>query len=108
MPALAWRVWPKHCNSFICRRRLLPGRYPGALPGRRHQGVDPMLGLLSNDGPGLVWYYLPQSGSPLMDAAVSPCSPLDQRHAGSPNPCDIGAVEYGGLVGYLYLPIARR
>ena len=45
---------------------------------------------------GLPTYYLPQEGSPAIDAAVAEyCSPLDQRGIGRlPEFCDIGAAEY--------------
>jgi hypothetical protein len=68
------------------------------------QGVDPLLGLLADNG-GPTWTHLPAAGSPAADAipAGTPylCDgtiPADQR--GQPRPsgtgCDIGAVERQG------------
>ena len=59
-----------------------------------HDGLseDPMLLLLE----GIPSYYVPQEGSPALDAA-SPahCLPTDQRGIErAPNSCDIGAAEY--------------
>lgn len=61
-------------------------------------GLDPMLGSLTNDGPNTTDFELPLTGSPLINHAVPPCSPTDQRHATRPDACDIGAVEYNGVV----------
>ncbi|MCY3778990.1 MAG: SH3 domain-containing protein [Chloroflexi bacterium] len=59
-----------------------------------HDGMtdDPMLLLLA----GSPAYYLPQEGSPAIDAAVAEyCSQLDQRGIDRrPESCDIGAAEY--------------
>ncbi len=59
-----------------------------------HGGVsdDPLLLLLG----GSPAYYLPQEGSPALDAASTEhCQPTDQRGVErSPEACDIGAAEY--------------
>lgn len=59
-----------------------------------HDGLtaEPMLLLLA----GSPAYYLPQEGSPVIDAALAEyCSPLDQRGIDrAPESCDIGAAEY--------------
>jgi predicted outer membrane repeat protein len=74
-------------------------------------GLDPMLGSLTNDGPNTTDYELPLAGSPLINHAVPPCSTTDQRHATRPDTCDIGAVEYHGVVppkGITYIPFIMR
>lgn len=71
-------------------------------------GLDPKLGALIQDPFGITYYHMPQSDSPLINAAVPPCSPRDQRGALRPDACDIGAIEYGGLVPLLYLPVVVR
>jgi predicted outer membrane repeat protein len=71
-------------------------------------GLDPKLGALTQDPFGITYYHMPQTGSPLINAAVPPCSPRDQRGALRSDACDIGAVEYGGLVPLLYLPLIVR
>jgi len=68
-------------------------------------GLDPRLGPLAKDSASFTSYHLPQAGSPLINAAVSPCSPTDQRYALRPDACDIGAVEYGGLLPRNYAPL---
>ncbi len=75
---------------------------------RQGTGLDPLLGPLANDSASFTSYHLPQAGSPLINAAVSPCSPTDQRYALRPDACDIGAVEYGGLLPRDYVPMIIR
>ena len=67
-------------------------------------GLDPKLGPLTLDPVGLTSYHMPLAGSPLIDAG-SNCPALDQRGASRPNTCDIGAVEYGGLLPRAYIPL---
>jgi hypothetical protein len=67
-------------------------------------GLDPKLGPLTLDPDGLTSYHMPLAGSPLIDAGSS-CPALDQRGASRPNTCDIGAVEYGGLLPRAYIPL---
>jgi len=73
-------------------------------------GVDPLLGPLEGDGS--TWFYMPLAGSPLIDAAVPPCSTLDQRHNPRVGPCDIGAVEYSPAPPppspAVYLPVVMK
>jgi hypothetical protein len=75
-----------------------------------HQGtgLDPKLGLLTYDTFGITFYHMPQAGSPLINAAVPPCSSHDQRNALRPDACDIGAVEYGGLAAHVYVPLVMK
>lgn len=72
---------------------------------RQGIGLDPLLGPLTHDSASFTSYHLPQAGSPLINKAVSPCSPTDQRYALRPDACDIGAVEYGGLLPRDYVPL---
>lgn len=67
-------------------------------------GLDPKLGPRQV---GFTAFHLPLAGSPLINAAVN-CSPLDQRYALRPDACDIGAVEFGGLLARAYAPITVR
>jgi predicted outer membrane repeat protein len=74
-------------------------------------GLDPKLGSLTNDGPNTTYYEMPQAGSPLINAAVPPCTLTDQRHATRPDACDIGAVEYNGVLPLkevTYIPFIMR
>ncbi len=50
-------------------------------------------------------YHMPQAGSPLIDAATPACATRDQRYTLRPDACDIGAVEYDGLLPRGYLPL---
>ena len=56
----------------------------------------------------ITFYHMPQAGSPLINAATAECSPQDQRHALRSGACDIGAVEFGGLLPRLYMPLIMR
>lgn len=69
---------------------------------------DPRLGPLQNDGPNTTSYHLPLAGSPLINAGYSNCPPRDQRGALRPDACDIGAVEYGGLIARAFMPMVLR
>ena len=53
--------------------------------------------------------FLPQAGSPLIDAAdASQCPATDQRSAARVGTCDMGAVEYGAAAFRVYLPLIVR
>lgn len=70
---------------------------------------DPKLGPLQSDGLYTTSYHLPLAGSPLINAGYSPCPPRDQRGALRPDACDIGAVEYGGVLqSATYLPLVVK
>lgn len=71
-------------------------------------GLDPLLGPLTVDSYGLTFYHMPLPGSSLINAALLSCSLRDQRGALRPDVCDIGAVEYNGLLSMLYLPVIRK
>jgi hypothetical protein len=73
-------------------------------------GLDPLLGPLSRADTSETWYHPPLPGSPLIDKghSVMGCSPRDQIGAARNGPCDIGAVEHGGLLPQLFLPFIRR
>ncbi len=71
---------------------------------------DLLLSALSNNG-GLfaMQTFLPQAGSPLIDAAdAGQCPAQDQRGAGRVGVCDIGAVEYGAAAYRLHLPLVKN
>jgi hypothetical protein len=67
-----------------------------------------LLAPLSDDPNGLTSYHLPLPGSPLINQGAPDCSPQDQIYALRPDRCDIGAVEFSGLLARLWLPLARR
>jgi predicted outer membrane repeat protein len=73
---------------------------------------DPQLGSLQFELQQQYWptyFHLPLSGSLLVNLGHSTCPERDQRGALRPNACDIGAVEYGGLLlSSVYLPIIVR
>ncbi len=70
-------------------------------------GLDPQLGPLTSDMFGPTYYHMPFAGSPLINAAFN-CPERDQREALRPDACDIGAVEFGGLLHVAYLPLLVR
>jgi hypothetical protein len=67
-------------------------------------GLDPKLGPRQVS---FTAFHLPLAGSPLINAATN-CSLFDQRYALRPDACDIGAVEFGGLLARAYAPIAVK
>jgi hypothetical protein len=74
-------------------------------------GLDPMLGavtqaLLSNHTD----FHPLLAGSPLINRGLAgvACATLDQIQALRPDTCDIGAVEFNGLLPRLFLPLALR
>jgi predicted outer membrane repeat protein len=71
-------------------------------------GGDPLLGPLQSDGSGTTSYHLPLAGSPLINTGYSNCPERDQRGALRPDACDIGAVEFGGLLPRVYLPVVVK
>jgi hypothetical protein len=71
-------------------------------------GLDALLGPLIADDYLGTWYRLPQAGSPLINGGGPHCFPRDQRRALRPDACDIGAVERGGMVPALWLPMVSR
>ncbi|HLF25435.1 MAG TPA: choice-of-anchor Q domain-containing protein [Anaerolineae bacterium] len=71
-------------------------------------GSDPKLGPLQNDGTGATYYHLPQAGSPLINTGYSNCPERDQRGASRPDACDIGAVEFGGRLPRVFVPLVMR
>jgi hypothetical protein len=71
-------------------------------------GLDPLLGPLETDTDGPTSYHMPLAGSPLINAGFN-CPARDQIGAARPDACDIGAVEYGGVIlSHLYLPTVAR
>lgn len=82
---------------------------------------NPQLGSLQSERQQQYWFtyfHLPLAGSPLINLGHSACPERDQRGAVRPDACDIGAVEFGGLMpsdpspgpnNYrVYLPIIVR
>ena len=67
-------------------------------------GVPAQLGLRQLES---TYFHLPLAGSPLINAAAG-CPARDQRGALRVGACDIGAVEYGGLIPRALLPFIRR
>jgi hypothetical protein len=75
-------------------------------PQFANQG-DPQLGPLQLYD-HLTAFTLPLPGSPLVNAGYHTCPERDQRGALRPDACDIGAVEFGGLLRRLFLPQLLR
>jgi len=71
-------------------------------------GPDPKLGPLTLNTFSITSYHMPQAGSPLINAAVPACAIRDQHYALRPDACDIGAVEFGGLLPRVYLPMLQK
>jgi predicted outer membrane repeat protein len=75
-----------------------------------NKAVNLLLGpLVNNSGPTLT--HMPQAGSPAIDGGGGAgCPATDQRGASRPIglACDVGAVEYGAILPWLYLPLIRR
>ncbi|TMC56118.1 MAG: hypothetical protein E6J26_07495 [Chloroflexi bacterium] len=74
-----------------------PGDQKGA-------GLDAKLGPRQLEA---TFFHLPLPGSPLINAGAN-CPPRDQRGATRVGACDIGAVEFGGLLMRALLPLIRR
>lgn len=70
-------------------------------------GLNPKLGPLTIDPIGGTSYHMPLVGSPLINAGAS-CPLHDQLGAQRPDQCDIGAVEYGGLLPRVYVPLIEQ
>jgi len=66
------------------------------------------LGPLTTDPAVFTQFHLPQAGSPLINNGGFGCSVTDQRYATRPDACDIGAIEFGGLLARLWLPLTRK
>jgi predicted outer membrane repeat protein len=71
---------------------------------------DLLLGALGDNGGVFpMQTFLPQAGSPLIDAAgAGQCPAQDQRSAGRVGVCDIGAVESGAAAYRLHLPLVEN
>jgi hypothetical protein len=69
-------------------------------------GLDPLLGPLTEVGNQL--HYPPLPGSPLINTGWPDCDPLDELRAQRRDTCDIGAVEFGGLLARLWMPFLAR
>jgi predicted outer membrane repeat protein len=74
-------------------------------------GLNPKLGPLMADGLLKPYYHLPAFDSPLVNhgpASPSLCKPSDQRDLVRVDRCDIGAVEFRGVLPRLWLPLVAR
>ena len=70
-------------------------------------GLDPRLSALTFDSFSATYVRVPQLGSPLIDAGFN-CPLRDQRGAERVGVCDIGAVEFGGLLPMAHIPLVMR
>jgi predicted outer membrane repeat protein len=78
--------------------------------GTDRASTDPQLGPLTFNG-GPTPTSMPQPGSPAIDGGLCMSDiTTDQRNAPRPKgaACDIGAVEYGALLPWLYLPLISK
>jgi hypothetical protein len=51
---------------------------------------------------------MPLAGSPLINHGGPACSLTDQIYAPRPDACDIGAIEFGGLLPRLFVPLILK
>jgi len=74
----------------------------------KHNVSDARMGTLAyNGGSFAMETILPLPNSPVINAGNN-CSPQDQRGASRVGVCDIGAVEYGAQLPFIYLPMTIR
>ncbi len=71
-------------------------------------GLDPLLAPLIELMQPVAHFFIPLPGSPLINTAAAACSPQDQRRAYRPDACDKGAIEFGGLLLSVFLPLLLR
>ena len=71
-------------------------------------GLNAELGPLTAGLFVITQFHVPLAGSPLINNGGPGCSITDQRGALRPDACDIGAVEFGGLLPRMYIPLVRR
>jgi hypothetical protein len=71
-------------------------------------GLDAKLGSLTDDPLVSTKFHMPLPSSPLINNGGPVCSPTDQRYATRRDACDIGAVEFGGLLPRLFVPLMLR
>jgi predicted outer membrane repeat protein len=79
-----------------------------SVPGGDQIGVDAMLGPLTSDPLVFTEFHLPLAGSPLINNGGPGCSATDQRYALRTDACDIGAIEFGGLLPRLFVPLVWK
>jgi len=70
-------------------------------------GLNAMLGPLTN-ADSFTSYQMPQPGSPLINQIANGCSATDQRFALRVGQCDIGAIEFGGLLPRIFVPLIKK
>jgi predicted outer membrane repeat protein len=73
-------------------------------------GLNAMLGTLTQNFNNNLFtnYQMPLPGSPLIDQDTGGCSPTDQIYALRRGACDIGAVEFDGLLPRIFAPLMQR
>ena len=71
-------------------------------------GLDPRLGPLTTDPLVFTLFHMPQPGSPLINHGGPACALTDQRYGLRPDACDIGAIEFGGLLPRVFIPLLRK
>jgi hypothetical protein len=57
---------------------------------------------------GVTNYYTPLPGSPLINKGASNCPTTDQIGATRLDACDVGAIEFGGVLPRAYLPYVLK
>jgi predicted outer membrane repeat protein len=77
-------------------------------PDGDQSNVPAGLGPLARDPGGLTYFHLPLLGSLLINQGGPGCSAIDQRGATRPDACDVGAVEFGGLLPRIFAPLMRK
>ena len=80
---------------------VLPNSQTGA-------GLDPKLGLFTFDPLGFTSFHAPLPGSPLINGGASNCPERDQIGATRIGDCDIGAIEFGGLLPRAFMPVVAK
>jgi hypothetical protein len=81
----------------------------GAVDGNEEgTNLDPLLSPLMSNLAGTAKFFMPLPSSPLINTATYECSAVDQRGAQRPDACDKGAVEFGGLLARVLLPLLLR
>jgi hypothetical protein len=78
-----------------------------ALPNSQ-TNLDPMLGPFTFGTLGVTNYYTPLPGSPLINKGASNCPTTDQIGATRLDACDVGAIEFGGVLPRAYLPYVLK
>jgi hypothetical protein len=70
--------------------------------------LNAMLGPLTTGPIAFTYFHAPLPGSPLINHSGPGCSLTDQLYALRPDACDIGAVEFHGLLPRIFVALVRR